>query len=520
MLTIPAFGEPRVINNPENATAHVYIIEEASRDLFARYCTLLEQEGYEKREEHERETAIYAAFQKGDEGIFLSYYDNLQEITLVTEQDCRYFSYTDVCRKVSVTPLVTQVFLEDYGMSYVIRLSDGRFIIIDGGVDVENHRKNLWSCLQEQNVLEKPVIACWILTHPHSDHYHCFMGFMKDYGDKVTVEKYLLNFPEADDLEHYPKLANGNTTFGYNTAGILNIPRMHSAIQASGAPVYMAHTGQRYRIGDAYCEIFASMDDTTHRSKKINALSLAIRMELGGQVIFWGTDVSFDFARLPERYGEDLKADILQIPHHGFQCGDADAEIRGYELVRPRVCFLPVSDFNAFTAFCIHKNGTYHIMRNVGVEEILTGETQKTIALPYTAEPRAKELLARSCIRGMDNCGARTWIFTGLSTDRPEDFVFTLLNTTHAIVPVKAELFFEEKANAVRDIRIELNPLCFKTLSVIGDEVKTEESYVKTMSLKTRGIPQGVPFAIRFISHVPVVISHRDHTATYRSEHN
>ena len=514
MIKIPAFGEARVIENRENKTARVFIIEEADRALFDRYCDLFAREGYEKKEAHDRETGAYASFAKKKEGVFLNYYSTLKEISLIVEEKCRYFTYADACGGKLTTNLVTQVFLEDYGMSYVIRLSDGRFIIIDGGTDYEPHRQNLWECLQSQNVLPKIDIACWILTHPHSDHFHCFIGFMKEHGDEVTVEKYLLNFPEFDDLEHYPNLLKGRP----ETNGHVMIPKMYEAIEASGAPVYMAHTGQRYRIGDAYCEILASMDDTMHRTDKINALSLTVRMELGGQVLLWATDTSFSFARVPERWGSYLKCDILQIPHHGFQCGEADSEIRGYDLIRPRVCFLPVSDFNAFTTFCVHKEGTHHIMRNLGVEEIITGEAQRTIELPYTAEPFRRERLDRAISLGLDNCGARTWIFMGLRTDVEEDFVFTFLNPTHAPLTVKAELFFEEKERAIRDIRVPLLPVCLKTLSIVGDEVLTEESYFRGWSLQTRGLPEGVPFAVRFTCTSPIVISHAKHRETYRSE--
>ena len=67
--------------------------------------------------------------------------------------------------------------------------------------------------------------------------------------------------------------------------------------------------------------------------------------------MLWTNDAAFSHAKLPERYGEYLKADILQIPHHGFQSGSAEAEISGYDLIRPRVCLLPVSDYCAYT-FC------------------------------------------------------------------------------------------------------------------------------------------------------------------------
>ena len=115
-----------------------------------------------------------------------------------------YFSYTDRFRGDMMAPQITQVHLEDFGLSYVIRLSDGRFIIFDGGWNFEPDRNRLFECLKAGSPDEKPVIAAWILTHPHGDHYLCFLGFMEQYGDQVVIEKFLFNFPEFDDIEHTP----------------------------------------------------------------------------------------------------------------------------------------------------------------------------------------------------------------------------------------------------------------------------------------------------------------------------
>ena len=136
-----------------------------------------------------------------------------------------------------------------------------------------------------------------------------------------------------------------------DVSAFTNIPKMWEQIERSGGKVYMAHTGQRFNIGGASLEILASMDDTIHLSKNINASSLVIRMELCGQIILWATDASFSDAQLPEKFGEYLKSDILQVPHHGLQCGTAEAMMRGYDLIRPKVCLLPISEYNAYTAF-------------------------------------------------------------------------------------------------------------------------------------------------------------------------
>jgi hypothetical protein len=355
-------------------------MENAAAGAFDAYCALLEENGYERKEAYRQDSHRFAAYDDGERGIFLNEYGTIGRLTIVEEENCRYFAYADVYAKNSVPAQITQISLEDFGNSYVIRLTDGRFIVIDGGREFEPEQDKLYRCLSDGAMGKKPVIAAWILTHPHSDHFHCMIGFMERYGDAVTVEKFLFNFPEPDDYAHYPALGNKDKRFEDNSP-TTNIPKMLAAVNASGAAVYTPHTGQRYRIGDAALEILSSMDDTIHCSQNVNASSLVIRMELAGQVILWSADAAYSDTRLAERYGSYLKADILQIPHHGFQSGTAAGEIRGYELIRPQVCLLPVSEYNAFTVFGIYREGTRWLMSKAGVEELITGALRKMIGM-------------------------------------------------------------------------------------------------------------------------------------------
>ena len=518
-IEIPAFGETAFSENRENAAARVVLMENAAPGAFDAYCSLLEENGFRCMEAYTQGAHRYAAYYDGERGVFLNDFASIHRLSVVEEENCRYFAFADVSAKASVPAQITQVTLEDYGISYVIRLTDGRFIVFDGGREFEPDEDRLFACLKEGAMGGKPVIAAWILTHPHSDHFHCMIGFMERYGEMVTVEKFLFNFPEPDDYEHYPTLGNKDKRFEDSSA-TTNIPKMLEQVERSGAAVYMPHTGQRYRIGDAALEILSCMDDTIHCSKNVNATSLVIRMELAGQVILWAADVPFSDARLPERYGEYLKADILQIPHHGFQSGTAAAEIRGYELIQPRVCFLPVSEHNAFTIFCIYREGTRYLMSKAGVEELITGSVQRTLTLPYTPPAYAKWELEQRYFSGLDNAGSCTWMFSGLNTGREADFRFTILNTTVAAATVWIELFFEDAARKVRFIKASIPSGCFRQVNIVGEDVDDDAIYFGYLSLKKQGIPENAPFAVRFMSDIPVVVSHPDHPASYHTADN
>lgn len=518
-LNIPAFGE-NCTESRANASSRVFVMSDVGEDVFDAYCKLLEAASFEKKDEYTQGSHRFAAYSKAKDGVFLNYFAPLCELTVAVEESCAYFDFADTPGEHSVPAQITQIELEDFGMSYVIRLTDGRFIVIDGGRDFEPDRKRLFECLSESSPDEKPIVAAWILTHPHSDHYLCFIGFMDEYGDRAVVERYILNFPEADDFGHYPKLERKDRRFE-DSSGITNIPKMWDRIEGSGGVAYMAHTGQRFNIGGASLEILASMDDTIHRSQNINASSLVIRMELEGQVILWATDASFSEARLPEKYGEYLKSDILQVPHHGFQCGTAESMMRGYDLIQPKICLLPVSEYNAYTAFSAHKESTRYLMTKIdSVEEFIVGSPQRTITLPYYAPKSARAEHEFLYKRGQNRSGANTWVFTELNTACEDDLVFTLVNMTHQAADVTIELYFEHSSQMVRSIKATAAPLVVKKLNIVGDEVDGDHEYFDWLSLKKRGIPENALFAVRFLSDVPIIVSHPAHSAVYTAKDN
>ena len=503
-----------------NSKTEIYKFIGADRALFSECRRVITGSyGYSERESYDRAGHIFGGYAKDKDAVFVNFFDGTGELTLVRESDSRYFSYCDAApdTKNRVAPEVSQIHLEDFGMSYAIRLSDGRYILIDGGRNLEPDVDRLYECVRAGSPYELPVIAAWILTHPHSDHYHAMLGFMKKYGSLVKVEKVMFNFPEADDLEHYPKLVVDDDRFDEDVSEIANIPKLHSAVKECGAEVYIPRTGQTYKIGDAVLEILISMDDTIGFSTSINASSLVIRMELGGQVILFATDSPSGTNKLPYKYGNYLKADILQAPHHGFGTGDVDAEILTYELVKPKICMLPVSEYNGYKWFCTFQRGTRYLFSNLGVDEMILGDVTRTLTLPYTAPAYKKEELKRKYLGGIESNGSTSWVFSGLNTSRPEDFEFTVVNTTNAYTTLWIELLFEDKDRRVRDIKTVI-PYCRITkLNIVGDKVDGDALYFNWQSLKGQGIPENVEFAVRFLSDEPLVIAHKDHKDCYHA---
>ena len=521
-LQLPAFGETQYFDHQENRMARVVLIENAAPTAFADYCALLQKEGFVCQETADMGHRAFAALEKDGWGVFVNHFQNTAQLQLVVEENTQYFSYRDCPGEACATPQLTQVHLSDYGLSDVVRLSDGRLIIIDGANVFEKDVDNLFARLQKDSPAEKPVIAAWIYTHPHSDHYFCFFPFMEKYGDQVEIQRFFFNFPEGDDLTHYPKLAKDGARYAQwkgieSITGSEILQQFREDVKKLGVPVYTPHTGQTYAIGDSIVQFFGTMDDTIHRSQNINATSLMFMMALGGQRIFFGGDGSFSDAALAERYGEELKCDILQVPHHGFGCGTEEGQIAGYRLMAPEVCLLPVEKHLAYQSFTTYREGTNYLFTRMHLKEMITGEKEQVLPLPYTADPAGVFSLQQNYLRGRDDAGARTWVFSDLNTGNPADFMFSVLNTTYLNADITVELYFEGMQKKTLRVQNKGLRLGVFRLNCLLTPEEDQSLFDAPDFLESRGIPKNTWFSVRFTSNLPVVISHRNHLPAYRS---
>ena len=517
--TIPAFGETNFTDLQSTKTTRVVNICDAQKKAFTDYCALLADNGWEQKEIREQECFTYAAYACEGHGIFLNYYDNLRELNIVVEENTRYFSFCDQPGQFQVAPQVTQKALEDYGMCYIMRLSDGRFVLIDSGTNFDPDVDNLMTFLKESSPSEKPVIAAWFFTHPDCDHFFLYNDFMDKYGDEVQLQKLIMNFPDADDTRYsqFDKLVK----IGSNKEGTTH--RSHYRIlleraQKLGTEIYIPRCGQVYQIGDASFEIMSCQDNIPLKTRKFNSISLIFRMELGGQTFLWTGDAHMDEARMLVRFGKYIKCDFMQIPHHGFNAGDSDIAIASYETIKPSVCFLPGSTQESFCDFSTYVPQVEYIFTKLGVDEVISGTPQRTLTLPYTPSPNAKKDLERLFLKGRECSGANMWVFAGLNTGRKEDFNFRILNTTYNTAKVSIELFFEDKLAAVKDIRCQVPAMTYQELCIVDEkDVDIRARVLDRDTLAVKGYPENAPFAVRLMCETPIIVSHQDHQAAYHT---
>lgn len=435
----------------------------------------------------------FMVFTQGDTALYVSYYPTVKQMRIVGEKDSAYLTFRDVTADENTPSLLTQIDLEDFGISYVIRLSDGRFIVFDGGWDFEPDADKLYQVLKEQSPVEVPRIAAWIFTHPHIDHYRCFLVFHEKYGEQVQVERFLYNFPALDDKTpvHMPDLGKE----------IPFLERLETAVAQTGAAVIRPHSGQVYEIANARMEILSCADDTYNFPSDANSTSLMLKMFIEGQSILFCADGYFKESLLPERYGSYLKSDILQIPHHGFCGGTAE----GYCLIDPKVCLAPVLEDDALAYINIYMDHNRALIYDLDVQEFLTGGRGNVVLqLPYTPRPNGRKLMLDRIDEIQRSIGAKSWFFGEMKWD---DCKFTFVNTTARKATIYAHLYFEQSSDIVLSIKITAGGRKFTRIDFDNPEdIESDALFFNRNSLAKKGVDREKDFVVHFISDVPVVI--------------
>ena len=216
------------------------------------------------------------------------------------------------------------------GMSYVMRLCDGSFIVIDGGHATEECAARLYNTMKKQSPTDDITIAAWIFTHAHYDHVGTFQTFTSVYGDKVNIEAIIMNIPGEEQR-------NG---IADERSGVKK-----SISQYCGeSTVIKAHPGQVFNIKNAVVTMLYTFDINDTDLTDYNNVSLVFTVEAEGVKALFLGDYSEQGVTLLNRYGQaTLECDIVQVSHHGF--GGMNNNL--YVTAKPKYAFIP--------------NGAYHV---------------------------------------------------------------------------------------------------------------------------------------------------------------
>lgn len=176
-------------------------------------------------------------------------------------------------------------------------------------------------------------ITAWFITHFHIDHFGAFYTVLKEHPD-ITVDKVYYNFPS----DRFILEEGGGKQDDWDTVDL--IEQVRSATADRDIPVVTVQTGDVYEFdgGNVRVPILRVPDENITRNP-INNSSIVFRFEADGKRILFLGDLGVEGGnQLMEMYSdEELKADYVQMAHHGQGCVTKEC----YEKIRPDYCLWP-----------------------------------------------------------------------------------------------------------------------------------------------------------------------------------
>lgn len=414
LSAVPIFeGTTFVATSTSGKTCHQIILADTTPESYKEYISLLESEGYKKYTDNDISGNLFTTLYSSEYTLNVGYYKPESECRIVIEpfEDSTLIGLESDNKYTAVTTSqITMLGCEfkesggaykGNGLSLLYRLADGSFVIVDGGHDTNSSwwRDNLINAITEQAkeyASGKDIrIAAWFISHAHGDH----MGMLKKEASalakKFTVERVIANLMSDKEIEKSLKSSYGEN-FGGGEAKVTN--QVRTAASDLGAELIQCHTGQRFYFADTVFEILYTVE--TFAPKTTNALntsSILVRStttDASGKstsVMVMGdvTGPAMDICN--EMYGEDLRCEIVQVAHHGYQTwGNDKAVAESYKLMSPEIVLWPMGTH----AFVTYKNKAYSKVlwdgTNKNFQELYVAgwnNTQHIVPLPYNGDP-------------------------------------------------------------------------------------------------------------------------------------
>ena len=329
--------------NPGDSCQEV-IIESAGTDDYTAYLSKLEAAGYKYYTSHDIKANRFATYYNSEYTINVGYYDYYGEIRIIqepySEKTLIGLESDNVYTEVTTSQLTmvgceyyntTKLSYQGNGLSIVIRLTDGRFIIVDGGFTRSEQADILVNLLKEQSkdyidTTKKITVAAWIVTHAHSDHFGVLnKQYPRFKNAGIVVENVIVNF--MSDSERIKAIntyiAKGSTNWSESEGS--GWGNTYSAANALGADLVIAHVGQVFYFANATLETLYTIESyAPEMVNALNACSLIFKMtftdsKTGKQTTYMSTgDATGTGFQITNRtFGDYLQCDILQVAHHG-----------------------------------------------------------------------------------------------------------------------------------------------------------------------------------------------------------
>ncbi len=361
--------------------SELQVLKGSSEEAYKAYCKELESQGFAPYAKNTLGANSFATYQSNKSIVNVMFYGFDGSLRVATDSKAKIsLPAKEAQFSTACDPLFFSVGLASdtetknkNGLCYIFRLSDGSFIVYDGGWDARSNRM----ADKIMKVLEKNapnpdniVISAWVITHAHSDHVGGFINFTSMYRDNVTVKNILLS-NASEDFQAAHSMTSKVTAFNDSVSKYMN------------ASLIKAHPGQKLVLADAAIEVFYTMDlydaATLH---EYNATSIVTRVTIGGQTFMMTgdmdeTDASQNGRHLVDMYGDALKSDFVQVSHHGYE----GLDVAFYRQVKAKYVIWPASKVGYEEMKNKERNSLFKSLTSK--ELIVARDNIATVTLPY-----------------------------------------------------------------------------------------------------------------------------------------
>ncbi len=414
LSAVPVFESATfVATSTSDKKCNQIILEDTTPESYKEYISLLETQGYKKYTDNDISGNLFTTLYSDGYTLNVGYYKPFGECRIVIEpfekktligleSDNKYTAVT--------TSQITMLGCEfkesagtykGNGLSLLFRLADGSFVIIDGGHDTNSSwwADNLIKAIKDQAkdyATGKDIrIAAWFVSHAHNDHMGTLRTQAKEFAKNFTVERVIANLMSDKEIEKSLDSSYGEN-FGGGEAKVTNYVR--NAAQELGADLIQCHTGQKFYFADTVFEILYTVETfAPATTNALNTSSILVRStttDASGKstsVMIMGDVTGPAMAICNKMYGNDLRCEIVQVAHHGYQTWGNDNAIReSYKLMSPEIVLWPMG----LNAFATYKHKAYSKVlwdgTNKNFQELFVAgwnNTTHTVPLPYNGDP-------------------------------------------------------------------------------------------------------------------------------------
>lgn len=319
------------------------IINNTNADEYDAYISKLLASGYTLYTDNTIGVNLFSTLQSEKYIMTVMYLHNDAQVRITMEYAGNYslpaLKEENVYTPTGAECSVTQIGLEESnqiqnGMSYIIKLDDGSFIVFDGGTYLGKQQfiEVITSLADDP---EHITIAAWIITHAHGDHMGLIFNVLDGKsGDLFTIEQIIWSNVSDRQLE------------GVGVGNLDYVDKFFKSLD--GARVVIAHPGQVFYIRNAVYTVYATLELIEPIViTNLNDTCVVGRLEIDGKSLFFpGDSHPAETEALTSLYGDALRSDVVQVIHHGYQGGNSTF----YALVDPLTVLWPLGMKNYSTA--------------------------------------------------------------------------------------------------------------------------------------------------------------------------